>query len=234
MKIALVTGGSGKIGSRIVLHLLSEGYKVVTTYNKTKKTIDQIRENNITKNENLLCVKCDLTINDDIETLIKEFKNYYSSLDLLINCAGVFHKNEFTKISGAEFDYVMNLNLKSVYFLIQKFTDLMNENSVVINFASVGGIIPWPERSLYYISKAGVIALTRSLALELSPKIRIVSIAPGYIEIENTEEEKMPISKIPLKRYGNIEHIIQTIDYIINNDYLTGITIPIDGGRSLI
>lgn len=234
MKIALVTGGSGKIGSRIVLHLLSEGYKVVTTYNKSVKRIDQIRNNNITNNKNLLCVKCDLTIQEDIENLFIEFKNHYTSLDLLINCAGVFHKNNFNRITEAEYDYVMSLNLKSVYFLIQKFTDLMTENSVVINFASVGGIIPWPERSLYYISKAGVIALTRSLALELSPKVRIVSIAPGYIEIENTDEEKMPISKIPLKRYGNIEHIIQTIDYIINNDYLTGITIPIDGGRSLI
>ncbi len=234
MKIALVTGGSGKIGSRIVLHLLSEGYKVITTFNKSIKRIDQIRNNNVINNKNLLCVKCDLTTKEDIEALINEFKNYYSSLDLLINCAGVFHKNEFTKISEAEFDYVMNLNLKSVYFLIQKFSELMNENSVVINFASVGGIIPWPNRSLYYISKAGVIALTRSLALELSPKIRIVSIAPGYIEIENTEEKKMPISKIPLKKYGKIEHIIKTIDFIINNDYLTGITIPIDGGRSII
>lgn len=234
MKVALVTGGTGKIGSEIVLYLLKENYKVISTYNKSSKRVEQLKKTAGDLVHNLHFIQCDLSKISNLKNLFNRFSSKYSRLDLLINSAGVFPKNEFGKVSEREYDYVMNLHLKTVYFLIQKFSSLMGENSVIINFSSVGGLIPWKNRSLYHISKAGVIALTKSLAIELAPKIRVVSIAPGFIESEFDTEEKMPISKIPLQRYGKIENIITTLKFILDNDYITGITIPIDGGRSII
>jgi len=234
MKIALVTGGTGKIGKEIIRYLIDEDYKVVATFHKSFNEVENIKSSINQSKNNLLFFQCDLKEIKNIEYLYQQFKSNFTSLDLLINCAGIFSKNEFNKTTEEEFDSVMNINLKSNYFLIQKFFDLMTENSVVINFSSVGGIIPWRNRSLYHISKAGVIALTRSLALELAPKTRVVSIAPGFIESETKTDEKMPLSKIPLGRYGSIKDIIQTIDFIIKNDYITGLTIPVDGGRTLI
>lgn len=234
MKIALVTGGTGKIGKEIVRYLINEDYKVVATYHKSFNEIEKIKSSINNSKNGLIFFQCDLRDIKNIEYLYEQFKLNFTSLDLLINCAGIFAKNEFNKTTEEEFDTIMNINLKSNYFLIQKFFDLMKENSIVINFSSVGGIIPWRNRSLYHISKAAVIALTRSLAIELAPKTRVVSIAPGFIESDTRTDEKMPLSKIPLGRYGNIKDIIQTIDFIIKNDYITGLTIPVDGGRSLI
>lgn len=234
MKVVLVTGGTGKIGSAIVLYLLKENYKVISTYNKSSKRVEVVKKTAGDLVQNLHFIQCDLSKISNLKNLFNKFSSKYSGLDLLINCAGVFPKSEFNKVSEKEYDYVMNLHLKSVYFLIQKFSKLMSENSVIINFSSVGGLIPWKSRSLYHISKAGVIALTKSLAIELAPKIRVVSIAPGFIESELFTKEKMPIDKIPLKRYGTIENILTTIKYILNNDYLTGITISVDGGRSIV
>lgn len=234
MKIALVTGGTGKIGSGIALHLLKKQYYVVTTFNKSFEKAEQIKNLANNLSDRLTFIQCDLSRTKNIDKLFEQFTAKYSSLDLLINCAAIFSKNKFQNVTDDEFDFVMNLNLKSIYFLIQKFSDLMNENSVIINFSSVGGLIPWKERSLYHISKAGVIALTKSLALELAPKIRVVSIAPGFIESEIESSEKMPLSKIPLQRFGKVENILETIDFIINNNFITGVTIPVDGGRFLI
>lgn len=236
MKIALVTGGSGKIGSEIVLYLLKENYEVVATFKDSKEKVKEIGKKAGRLIERLNFFKSDLSNLKGIDKLLSEFTSKYSQLDLLINSAGIFVKNDFEITTEKEYDYVMNVNLKSNYFLAQKFSEIMTMNSIIINFSSVGGLIPWKGRSLYNLSKSGVIALTRSLALELAPKIRVVSIAPGYIEIESdkNEIEKMPISKIPLQRYGKIDNIIKTIDFIIKNNFITGIVIPVDGGRSLI
>lgn len=234
MKIAFITGGTGKLGSEIALHLAKQDFEVVISYNKSIQKLESLKQKFSNENLKLTYFQSDFSKVSNIDNLFEAFKENYSKLDVLINCAGLFGKNIFHETSESDFDKFLNINLKSLYFLIQKFSEIMTENSVVINFSSVGGIIAWKDRGLYHISKAGVIALTRSLAIELAPKIRVVSIAPGFIETSADISEKMPLSKIPLKRYGKINHILQTIDFIIKNDYLTGITIQVDGGRSLI
>lgn len=235
MKIAFITGGTGKLGSRIALHLARTGYEVAISYNQSFEKVKQLENAFLNENRSLNYYKCDLSEPSNINALIKEFKKQFSKLDVLINCAGIFSKNEFSTTPFDDYEKIMNINLKSIFFISQKFSEMMTENSVIINFSSVGGIIPWKNRSLYHISKSGIIALTKSLALELAPKTRVVSIAPGYIDTETNDfnNEVMPLSKIPLKKYGNINNILLSVDFLINNDFITGITIPVDGGRFL-
>lgn len=234
MKIALVTGGTGKLGSEIALHLAKQNFEVAISYNQSVEKLNKLIEKFNEQGFKLTYFQCDFSNPSSVYELCNSFKQVYSSLDVLINCAGIFGKNLFYETKLEDYDLFMNINLKSTYFLIQKISEIMNENSLIINFSSVGGMIPWRDRSLYHISKSGVIALTRSLAIELAPRIRVVSIAPGFIETDESNSEKMPISKIPLKRYGNINHILQTVDFLIQNDYVTGVNIPVDGGRSVI
>jgi 3-oxoacyl-[acyl-carrier protein] reductase len=234
MKRVLITGGTGKIGSEIALHLAEMQFNVSITFHKSKDKAEKLKDDLSRKKLSLTTFYCDLSSVKEIYKLYESFTKKFQILDVLINCAGIFSKDNFPFISEEEFDSYFNLNLKSIYFLIQRFSQIMSENSIIINFSSVGGILPWKSRSLYHVTKSGVISLTRSLALELAPKIRVVSIAPGFIETGKSETEKMPLSKIPLQHYGKIENILQTIDFLITNDYITGITIPIDGGRSLI
>lgn len=234
MKRLLIVGGSGKIGSALSIHFLSERNKLIVTYNKSFNKIEQIRKNFPDQNS-FFAFRWDILNLSKIEELYNFVSSAFGQLDVLINCAGVFPKKDFRLVTDQEFDEAMTINLKASYFLIKTFLDLMSNNSSIINFSSVGGIIPWKNRSLYHISKSSVIALTKSLALECAPKVRINSIAPGYIEFgDDDSEEKMPLSKIPLQRYGKIDHIIQTVEFLINNDYITGATIPIDGGRLLV
>jgi 3-oxoacyl-[acyl-carrier protein] reductase len=234
MKIAFIAGGTGKLGSEIALHLAKQDFEVVISYNKSIQKLENLKQKFSNESLKFTYFQSDFSKVSSIDNLFQAFKEKYTKLDVLINCVGLFGKNIFHETTESDFDKFININLKSTYFLIQKFSEVMSENSVVINFSSVGGIIAWKNRSLYHISKAGVIALTRSFAIELAPKIRVVSIAPGFIETNEDISEKMPLSKIPLKKYGNINHILQTIDFIIKNDYLTGVTIPVDGGRTLI
>lgn len=234
MKRLLIVGGSGKIGSALSLHFIRSNYKLIVTYNKSLEKINELKKS-VTNSSNFYTFQWDVLNLERVDVLRSFVESRLGELDVLINCAGIFPKKDFKSITDREFDEVMSIHLKSSYFLIKTFFDLMTTNSTVINFSSIGGIIPWKNRSLYHISKSSVIALTKSLALECAPKVRVNSIAPGYIEFnENEAGDKMPLSKIPLQRYGKIDHIIQTIEFLINNDYITGVTIPIDGGRLLV
>lgn len=235
MKNALITGGTGKIGSQIVLHLRNQGYNLAILYNHSSSKVDILKT--LFKESTLKAefFQCDLSKYNEIDRAFNLIRNYFSSLDLLINCAGIFYKKEFYEVEEADWNDIININLKATYFMNQKFSKIMQQNSLIINFASVGGIKFWKGYSLYNISKAAVIALTKSLALELAPKIRVNAIAPGYIVFnEDQSLRKMPLEKIPLKKYGTIEHVLKTIDFLIENNSITGVTIPLDGGRFLI
>ena len=157
---------------------------------------------------------------------------------MLVNNSGTIKKIEFTEITPELFDDTMNTNLRAAFFTSQYCLDLLNKSDspVIINLASLGGMQNWTGYMPYSISKTAVIKLTYLLARKLAPKIRVNAIAPGTIIVENEEAgtpEKTNMEKIPLKRYGKSENIISAVKYILENDYITGQVLAVEGGRLL-
>ncbi len=235
MKNALITGGTGKIGFQIVLHLVRKGFNLAILYNKSVRRAEHLKSLLKDSRSRIKFFQCDLTNYDEIQKTFKSVRKFLRTINLIVNCAGIFEKKNFYKVSENDWNRLINVNFKAPYFINQKFSKILEENSLIINFASVGGLKYWKDYSLYNISKAGVISLTQSLAIELAPKVRVNAIAPGYIEMESHFEKlKMPIEKIPLKKYCTIEDLLRVIDFLVENKSITGVVIPIDGGRLLI
>lgn len=162
----------------------------------------------------------------------------FGKIDVLVNNAGIIKKIDFENISSDLFDNTLSINLRAPLFTTQYALKFLKKstNPLVINIASLGGLLNWTGYFPYSISKTGMIKLTYLLAKKLAPKIRVNAIAPGTIIIEGEEKgtpDKISVDKIPLRKYGKPEDIIEAIKFILRCDYLTGHVIPIDGGRLL-
>ncbi|MBM4175048.1 MAG: SDR family oxidoreductase [Ignavibacteria bacterium] len=235
MKKALVTGGAKRLGKYLSLFLSTIGYDVAITYHSSASSVAFIKKQVEANGMSFKSYKTNLNSYLEIEKLFINYKKDWEKIDLLINNAGVFPEAGFKSIKEELWDNTFAVNLKSVFFLSQKFSSIMNNDGTIVNISSIGGFEVWKDRILYNTSKAAQIALTRSLARELAPKIRVNSVAPGTIEMEDEKNLKAILgkNKIPLKRYGSPQEICETINFIIKNKYLTGVTIPVEGGKLL-
>ena len=238
-KTAVVTGGVRRLGRHISYFLAESGYNLAIIYNSSgpkelSKTSEKLKSYGI----KYKLYKCNLR---DVKTLrktINKIGSDFRKIDVLINNAGIIQKIDFKDITEQVFDKFIDINVKAALFASQfslKYLEKSKE-PLIINIASLGGIQNWVNYMPYGISKAGIIKLTYLLAKRLAPKIRVNAIAPGTIIIKDEEPgtpEKTPVEKIPLKKYGSPDDIIEAVKFLINSAYITGLVIPVDGGRLL-
>ena len=183
--------------------------------------------------------KADIRKPAEIKKMFGKIKTDFGKIDLLINNAAIFRKQDFLNISEKEFDDFINTNLKSVFFCCQETIRIMlkNKPGKIINIASLGGLLEWSGFMPYGIAKAGVIKLTKLLAKKYAPEILVNAIAPGTIEIPGSKEIYVNDSQkdfYPLKRFAKPEDITNLIIYLAKeNRYITGHTFIVDGGRIL-
>lgn len=228
-----------RLGRYISYHLAENGYDLAIIYNKS--SLQEIRKTqNYLQNLNikLKFYKCDLTNLSKLKDVTGQIGKDFKKIDLLVNNAGVIEKIKFENIKEKNFDLLIDTNLKAPFFTAQYFIPYLkkSESPVIINIASLGGIQNWKGFIPYSISKNGLIKLTKLLAKELAPEIRVNAIAPGTIEIQDEKaviKDRISKEKILLKKYGNPDDIITGIDFILKCSYLTGEIITIDGGRTL-
>jgi NAD(P)-dependent dehydrogenase (short-subunit alcohol dehydrogenase family) len=239
-KNAIVTGGVRRLGRQISYFLAGEGYNLALIYNSSSKA-ELNRTSKVLKSKKIKFkfYKCDITNSSKAKAVIDTIGRDFKKIDLLVNNSAMITKVEFEKITPELFDKTMALNLKAPMFVSQYSLKYLNksENPLIINMASLGGLQNWTGYFPYSISKTGVIKLTYLLARKLAPKIRVNAIAPGTIIVEGEEAgtpQKTDMTKIPLKKYGSPKDIIEAVKFIINCEYLTGVVIPVDGGRLLI
>ena len=165
----------------------------------------------------------------------------YNKIDILINNAGISQIKEFTQITDEDWNNMINVNLNSVFYMIQEVIPNMihNKKGCIINMSSIWGQIGASCESHYSVSKAGIDAMTKSLAKELGPSnIRVNSIAPGIIDTEmnkhlSLEELEYIKEEIPLQRIGKVNDIEKCAEWLIEDDYITGQIISINGGWSI-
>lgn len=242
--VALITGGAKRIGSKIACFLASKGFDIAISYNNSKGEAQNLAKK-ITNDFKVKCeiFKCDLANGKEVELLIDDVLEKFPNLNLLINNASVFKQSKFLDEDGLEqLQENLNVHFLAPLVLMQKFALNVKQNNLpnaqIINLLDKN-INRFETRYFYYIlTKKNLANLTKMLAVELAPQIRVNGIGPGFIldAIDNSasqDEVQKIIKKIPLEKKGDVENICQTVGYLLENDFINGQIINVDGGASL-
>jgi NAD(P)-dependent dehydrogenase (short-subunit alcohol dehydrogenase family) len=232
----LITGGAGGIGTATAVRFLEEGAHVVVLDDD---------ESALRRVEGELAlsgtIRADVSDPDNVEWAFRQLDNLLGGLDVLINNAGISLRHRFLDITPGEWRQIMQVNLDGVFFVAQQAARRMlaGHGGVILNMGSTNGLMGYPYYADYNASKAGVIELTRSMALELAPSVRVNAVCPGFIltpmqETEYTTEMQQAFaSKLPLKRLGRPEDVAALFAFLASDDagFITGQHFVIDGGE---
>ncbi len=240
-QVAVVTGAAKRIGRSIAVRLAAEGAAIVVNYATSKGDAEAVTHEIAAKGGRAIAVQADVTRRADVKKLMAATESDFGRIDILVNNAGMFFPAKFAELTEEQWDRIMNVNLKSQYLCAQEAAPIMKKRGRgrIVNLASLGGLLAWPAYTHYCVSKAGVIMLTRCLARALAPEILVNSVAPGTIEfpgdeIRQAEQMKDHIERVPLHRTGRGEDIADAVAYLVKSEFVTGQTIAVDGGRTLV
>ena len=237
-RVIIVTGASRGIGRDIAKKLAKDGNIVIANYNKSEDKAISLQQELLKENINIDIFRADVSKRKEVKELIKYVIEKYKKIDCLINNAGIDQVKMFLDITDKDWSKIIDNNLNSVFYTCQEVLPYMihEKKGVIINISSIWGVIGASCESHYAVSKAGVDALTKSLAKEMGPSnIRINSIAPGIIDTEmnnnlNEEEKERLKEEIPLNKIGKVEDISRCVEWLIEDEYVTGQVISINGG----
>lgn len=239
-KVVLITGSAKRIGACIAEHFHQTGYRVIIHYRHSRKDAEAAAQafNNQRPNS-AACIKADLDIFDDYEKLIIESHKVWGRLDVLINNASTFFPTPIGKINLNDWDLLFNSNLKAPFFLSQAAAPFLRENKGnIINIIDIHAEKnPMKNYPVYSCAKAGLLMLTRSLALELAPTIRVNAVAPGHViwpENKNAfsdAEKKAILDDTLLQKEVSPADIAQTALFLAEQSSITGQMIAVDAGR---
>lgn len=232
--IIIVTGASRGIGREIAKNLALSNNIVIANYNKSEEQAYSLKR----ESENIDIYKADVSKREEVKKMIEYVLNKYGKIDVLINNAGISKNKLFTDITDDEWQKIINTNLYSAFCVTQEVVPNMihNKQGCIINISSIWGIVGASCETAYAVTKAGIDAMTKSLAKELGPSnIRVNSIAPGIIDtdmnkslsIEDIENIK---NEIPLERIGKTIDISKCVQWLIDDGYTTGQIISVNGG----
>ena len=239
-KTIFITGGAKRIGKEIALNFKELGWNIIIHYNSSKEDAEDLA-NRINKNnpDSAKTVQGNLDVQKDIEKILNEVDGMFPTIDLLINNASTFYPTPIDEISEDHWEKLIGSNLKGPLFLIHGLKNqLKKSQGSIINITDTNLTKGVANYSIYSAAKAGLEAITKGLARELAPEIKVNAIAPGAIleppDVSWSEEQKNKvIENIPLKRMGSEKDISNAVKFLSYSKYITGQIIKVDGGRSL-
>lgn len=244
MATALVTGSSRGIGAAIALRLADDGFDIALN----DLNEDMFKDNDIVEKIREKGVKCEYFCADvsdyaQCEEMVSKVKDFFMSLDVLVNNAGITRDGLMARMSEEQYDMVINVNQKSVFNMMKHAGKIMmkQRSGKIINVASVAGLYGNPGQINYSASKAAIIGMTKTIAKELgSREINVNAVAPGFIKTPMTdklteEQKNAMLNLIAMKRYGLPEEIAGVVSFLASKDssYVTGQVIEISGGLSM-
>ena len=239
-KTVFITGAAKRIGKEIALSFKELGWNIIIHYNSSEEdALNLAKEINNTNKNSTITVQGNLDVQEDVNGIIKEVLNAFPSVDLLINNASTFYPTPIDDISEEHWKKLVGSNLKGPLFLIQGLKQKLKESKgSIINITDTNLSKGVANYSIYSAAKAGLESITKGLARELAPEIKVNAIAPGAMleppDVTWTEEQKSKvIESIPLKRMGSEKDIAEAVKFLAQSQYITGQIIKVDGGRSL-
>ena len=239
-KWILITGAAKRVGAKMAEVLHSNGFNIVIHYNSSSESANNLSARlNQQRSGSSIIIGGNLTDDSAVESLIPSVVEQTGRLDVLINNASTFYPTPIENITLEDWDNLFGTNLKAPLFLSKHAAKYLKDSAgLIINIVDIHARKPLKNHPIYGPAKSGLAMLTKSLARDLAPSVRVNGIAPGMIlwpENEPSESIKKSIlDQIPLKRSGSPEDIANCALFLINNaPYITGQIIPIDGGRSI-
>tara|TARA_B100000614_G_C14505057_1_gene476245 strand:+ start:512 stop:1237 length:726 start_codon:yes stop_codon:yes gene_type:complete len=239
-KTIFITGAAKRIGKEIALCFSEMGWNIIIHYNSSKNDAQVLADEiNGTNPDSAITVQGNLDVKEDVEKVINEVRDAFPTIDLLINNASTFYPTPIEDISEEHWDKLVGSNLKGPLFLIKGLKDKLKESKgSIINITDTNLSKGVANYSIYSAAKAGLESITKGLARELAPNIKVNAIAPGAMleppDVTWTEEQKSKvISSIPLNRMGSEKDISEAVKFLAKSNYITGQIIKVDGGRSL-
>ena len=233
-QLVLVTGSAKRIGRGIALRLAREGARVLIHYDRSETEARQTAHD--TNAAGLY--RANLESVPEIQRMFARIAEKHGRLDALVNNAARFSRFDPLDITEADWDFIHNVNLKSVFFTCQSAAKLIlstpDAHGRIVNLSSLGGLRPWAEHAHYCASKAGVIMLTRALAKAWAPRITVNSVAPGVIPFDDIDERGLQmIRNTPAQRGGTPDEIADAVVFFLTaSNFITGQVLAVDGGLS--
>jgi pteridine reductase len=234
---ALITGASKRVGKALAEHLAAKGWNIVIHFNSSEKPAKEL-ENQLRQKypeQKFTRIKANLSGESEVERLIPLVVSEFGTFDLLVNNASVFNSGYISETSPELFNSQINVNLKAPFILIREFAN-HNKKGNIINFVDTRITTNKSNFAAYSLSKKGLWELTKMAALEFAPEIRVNAIAPGVTLTPEDKDEKYLwnlAKNIPMKKPGGLEPILKSLDFILENDHLTGQLLFADGGENL-
>ena len=235
-RVALVTGSGKRLGCAVAIGLAEQGADVVIHYRSSEAEAREAVAEIEKLGRRSVALQADLAQISELPELFQKVQANFGRLDILVNSAANFLQTEFASTTEKVWDASLDTNLKAVFFCCQAAAPLLKKsNGAIINFADIGGILGWPGFIPHSISKAGIIMLTRCLAKELAPEVRVNAIAPGTITMPGDlpELEADFVKLAPLHRSGRPNDIVAAVSYLASAGFVTGQVLVVDGGRTL-
>ena len=239
-KNIIVTGATRGIGKEIALTLAQNGANIAINYRNYNEEVEELINSIKEFGVDAIAVKCDVSKSDEVDNFISEVKNHFSSIDVLVNNAGITKDGLLLRMKDEDFNSVLDVNLKGTFNTTKSISPIMikQKHGKIINISSVVGIVGNAGQCNYAASKAGVIGFSKSVARELASRnINVNVVAPGYIDTDMTKSlpDKVKdeiLKSIPMKKMGNPKEVANLVLFLSSSlsDYITGQVISPNGG----
>ncbi len=235
--LALVTGAARRLGKAFVLALARNGYAILLHYHDAEsmafETAAEIKKLSVP----VFLSQADLTDPEEIISLFNLVDKITHPLKVLVNSAAIMPVGDPHTLTIRDWDMALNLNLRAPFLCAQEAVKRMPHGGLIINVSDVGAQKTWSRYPSYSVSKAGLESLTKILARSFAPSVRVNAIAPGLVlqsDLVSNDEWNRLVGRIPLKRSARVEEISSALEFLLMNEYITGQTIVVDGGYSLL
>jgi pteridine reductase len=237
-RVALVTGAGRRLGRELARALAGRGMTLAIHHHASRDGARALRDEVTSAGGRAECFSADLTDAEAARGLPGRVADTFGRLDVLVNSAAVMHRIGFEETTPEQYDAILGLNLRSVFFCTQGAAPALRAaRGKVVNLADLAGLQPWPGFATHSVSKAGVVMLTRVLARSLAPEVTVNAIAPGAVLVpeEYDADERERLAKAtPLGRLGSPGDVVAAMLYLLEGgDFVTGEVLTVDGGRIL-
>lgn len=235
--LALVTGAARRLGKSFAFSLAAMGYHVVLHYHHSKAAAEKTAVEIRALGGHCTPLSANLLNEEEIDQLYTKIDSIGLPIKVVVNSAADMEAVDPMKVKPGGWDATLDLNLRAPFLVSQRAAKRMVDGGVIVNLSDVGAQKTWSRFLSYSVSKAGLESLTRLLAKAWAPSIRVNAIAPGLVlpsDVVSSSQWQALVDKIPLRRSAAVEEITYALEFLIKNEYMTGQTLVVDGGYSLL